>query len=214
MEQNVNDLLHCKLQTWTFPPTIEASWLGDGILQLLPKTSWRQATVLSAGVHGNETAPIEMLLQILQGLSLGEQPLTHALLVVFGNLPAIRAGRRYLHNDLNRLFGGRHLAAMPGNESRRAFELEMAVQAFFRSADAHGKVPRTHLDLHTAIRGSKYRQFALLPAHDGDYSADFYQLLQASGMDAIVRHTNRAAPLPTSPARSSARKAPRWNWGK
>ncbi|MEW8992684.1 MAG: succinylglutamate desuccinylase, partial [Klebsiella aerogenes] len=35
MEQNVNDLLHCKLQTWTFPPTIEASWLGDGILQLL-----------------------------------------------------------------------------------------------------------------------------------------------------------------------------------
>lgn len=37
MEQNVNDLLHCKLQTWTFPPTIEASWLGDGILQLLPK---------------------------------------------------------------------------------------------------------------------------------------------------------------------------------
>ena len=92
MEQNVNDLLHCKLQTWTFPPTIEASWLGDGILQLLPKTSWRQATVLSAGVHGNETAPIEMLLQILQGLSLGEQPLTHALLVVFGNLPAIRAG--------------------------------------------------------------------------------------------------------------------------
>lgn len=43
--------------------------------------------------------------------------------------------------------------------------------------------------MHTAIRGSLYRQFALLPAHAGDFSPDFYQLLQASGMDAVVRHT-------------------------
>ncbi len=69
MEQNVNDLLHCKLQTWTFPPTIEASWLGDGILQLLPKKRpGDRRRCFSAGVHGNETAPIEMLLQILQGI--------------------------------------------------------------------------------------------------------------------------------------------------
>lgn len=43
--------------------------------------------------------------------------------------------------------------------------------------------------MHTAIRGSLYRQFALLPSHAGDFSPGFYQLLQASGMDAIVRHT-------------------------
>jgi succinylglutamate desuccinylase len=54
-----------------------------------------QATVVSAGIHGNETAPIEILLQIMQALSEGKQPLSHALLLVFGNLPAIRAGRRY-----------------------------------------------------------------------------------------------------------------------
>ncbi|MGX2437076.1 succinylglutamate-semialdehyde dehydrogenase [Klebsiella pneumoniae] len=94
-----------------------------------------------------------------------------------------------MHNDLNRLFGGRHLAVTPGNESRRAFALEQAVQAFYRAADAAGPVNRGHLDMHTAIRGSLYRQFALLPAHAGDFSPDFYQLLQASGMDAVVRHT-------------------------
>ncbi|HBR3608578.1 succinylglutamate desuccinylase/aspartoacylase domain-containing protein [Klebsiella pneumoniae] len=136
MEHLVNDLLHCRLQAWTFPAGIEARWLGEGILQLLPTAPWRQATILSAGVHGNETAPIELLLQLTHDLSQGRQPLTQALLIVFGNLPAIRAARRYLHNDLNRLFGGRHLAVTPGNESRRAFALEQAVQAFYRAADA------------------------------------------------------------------------------
>ncbi|HBV1012700.1 TPA: succinylglutamate desuccinylase/aspartoacylase family protein, partial [Klebsiella pneumoniae] len=135
MEHLVNDLLHCRLQAWTFPAGIEARWLGEGILQLLPTAPWRQATILSAGVHGNETAPIELLLQLTHDLSQGRQPLTQALLIVFGNLPAIRAARRYLHNDLNRLFGGRHLAVTPGNESRRAFALEQAVQAFYRAAD-------------------------------------------------------------------------------
>lgn len=86
---------------------------GRGHLQLLPTAPWRRATILSAGVHGNETAPIELLLQLTHDLSQGRQPLTQALLIVFGNLPAIRAARRYLHNDLNRLFGGRHLAVTP-----------------------------------------------------------------------------------------------------
>lgn len=65
----VNDLLHCRLQAWTFPAGIEARWLGEGILQLLPTAPWRRATILSAGVHGNETAPIELLLQLTHDLS-------------------------------------------------------------------------------------------------------------------------------------------------
>ena len=39
MEHLVNDLLHCRLQEWSFPAGIEARWLGEGILQLLPETA-------------------------------------------------------------------------------------------------------------------------------------------------------------------------------
>ncbi len=42
MEHLVNDLLHCRLQAWTFPAGIEARWLGEGILQLLPTAPWRR----------------------------------------------------------------------------------------------------------------------------------------------------------------------------
>nr|VXZ85221.1 Succinylglutamate desuccinylase [Klebsiella pneumoniae] len=79
---------------------------------------------------------------------------------------------------------------------------------FYRAADTAGPVNRGHLDMHTAIRGSLYRQFALLPAHAGDFSPDFYQLLQASGMDAVVRHTEAGGTFTHFTCESSPRKAP------
>ncbi len=42
MEKTVNDLLHCKLSSWPFPAAMEASWLADGVLQLLPQTPGRR----------------------------------------------------------------------------------------------------------------------------------------------------------------------------
>ncbi|VAS23179.1 succinylglutamate desuccinylase [Klebsiella pneumoniae] len=50
MEHLVNDLLHCRLQAWTFPAGIEARWLGEGILQLLPTApycAWPMASLVS-----------------------------------------------------------------------------------------------------------------------------------------------------------------------
>jgi succinylglutamate desuccinylase len=76
----------------------------------------------------------------------------------------------------------------PGNESGARRELEGASRPSLPPRIARAG-SRQHLDLHTAIRGSRYRQFALLPAREGEYDAGFYALLQASDMDAIVRHT-------------------------
>ncbi|HBT4656681.1 TPA: succinylglutamate desuccinylase, partial [Klebsiella pneumoniae] len=79
-------------------------WRGEGILELVPHTGYQRAIVLSAGIHGNETAPVELLAAIVDDLLAGRLPLAARLLVLYGNPPAIRAGQRYLTHDLNRLF--------------------------------------------------------------------------------------------------------------
>ncbi len=60
--------------------------------------------VLSVGIHGNETAPIELLGASLARLEAGLLRLGSPVLVILGNLEAIRAGTRFVNTNLNRLF--------------------------------------------------------------------------------------------------------------
>lgn len=134
---------------------------ADGILQIRAASSspQRPAVLVSVGVHGDETGPIEMLAQLLDALSHQANELAVDLMVCVGNIGAIRAGKRFIDADLNRMFRPVRGGLADTSEAARADVMIAATDDFFRGA---GPL-RWHLDLHTAIRPSFYPTFAVVP---------------------------------------------------
>ncbi|MNM79460.1 succinylglutamate desuccinylase [Pseudomonas alkylphenolica] len=163
---------------------VRMRWLGEGALEVRPPEARDNGMdlLLSAGIHGNETAPIELLDELLHGIAKGEIKPRARILFLFGNPEAIRKGERYLEQDVNRLFNGRHELSS-GSEALRACELERLATTFF---SVPGRT-RLHYDLHTAIRGSKIEQFALYPFKEGrQHSRRELARLRAAGMEAVL----------------------------
>ena len=163
---------------------VQMRWLSEGALEVRPPQAKDNGSdlLLSSGIHGNETAPIELLDRLLHGIARGEIKPRNRILFLFGNPEAMRRGERYLELDVNRLFNGRHEKNI-GPEAMRSAELEQLARSFFSLPDR----PRLHYDLHTAIRGSKIEQFALYPWKDGrQHSRRELARLRAAGMDAVL----------------------------
>jgi succinylglutamate desuccinylase len=131
---------------------------ADGVVQIVGDPS-RASVLLSVGVHGDETAPIELLAQLLDTLARQPHQLAVNLMIVVGNIAAIRQAQRFIEVDLNRWFCRERGLLSAAAEAARADELMLASRAFFTRAAG----PRLHLDLHTAIRGSLYPTFAMIP---------------------------------------------------
>ncbi|WP_249672175.1 succinylglutamate desuccinylase [Pseudomonas abieticivorans] len=163
---------------------VRMRWLGEGALEVRPPEARDNGMdlLLSAGIHGNETAPIELLDTLLHDIARGDLKPRARILFLFGNPEAIRRGERYLEQDVNRLFNGRHEMSS-GFEAMRACELERLAKTFFSVPDR----TRLHYDLHTAIRGSRIEQFALYPWKEGRaHSRSELARLSAAGMDAVL----------------------------
>jgi succinylglutamate desuccinylase len=119
----------------------------------------RPAVLVSVGVHGDETGPIEVVAHVLDALSQAPSTLAVDLMVCVGNIDAIAAGKRFIDADLNRMFRAQRGSLASAAEAARADTMIDATAAFFAGA---GPV-RWHLDLHTAIRPSVYPTFAIVP---------------------------------------------------
>lgn len=160
---------------------------GPGLLELVPDTSAEtaQACVLSVGIHGNETAPIELLGELLARLEAGYLRLGAPALVILGHPAAIRAGTRFVTTNLNRLF--RRDLEQAGDEPDRARALMAAVDAFYAR---HARRPRLHYDLHTAIRDSRYPRFVVEPFAETATEPAQWRWLAGAGLQAVL-HQHR-----------------------
>ena len=156
---------------------------APGILELCPNTTSdnAHACIFSAAIHGNETAPVELVGEWLSGVEAGSISLGAPVLVILGNLPALKAQRRFLYTNLNRLFS-RELAAK-GEEPDRARELMAAVDDFYFR---HAALPKLHYDLHTAIRESRYPRFIVEPFAATATTAEQWGWLAAADMQAVL----------------------------
>lgn len=161
-------------------------WLGEGLLQCTPKSSYTKTMLLSAGIHGNETAPIELLANMINDLFAGRVTLSARVLFVLGNPEAIRQGVRYLENDMNRMFCGAYQHLKADQETKRAAYLEQITTQFFEQSSPEAQ--RYHYDLHTAIRGSLLPVFALFPYQTHPFDDFLIQSLNAADLDALVYH--------------------------
>lgn len=135
--------------------------LKRGVLEVTPNkvTAETKSIVISAGVHGNETAPLELVDAIVSRMLDGSLIVQERCLFVLAYPEAINHKTRFMDENLNRLFynGVKGSSAEIGI----AKTLMADVSAFFASTP---EPQRWHLDLHCAIRRSKHFTFAVSPS--------------------------------------------------
>lgn len=161
--------------------------LDSGVMQLEPAQPSDKDIVISCAVHGNETAPIEICRDIIDDIINGRQQVRHRTLFLIANPASINIGKRFVEENMNRLFSGAHRNGKADNqERRRAAAIEEYVEQFYLQADSASR-RRYHYDLHTAIRDSKREKFAVYPfLHGQPYSREQLQFLLACGVDTVL----------------------------
>ena len=171
---------------------IQVELWDRGVLSVYPKgNSSVHSILLSVAVHGNETAPIEIIDQLVSDIFAGKIIPTHRLLIVIANPEAIKSNSREVDENMNRLFSPELSAASDESDERQRSRKLMAYSQTFFGEEADQKI---HYDLHTAIRDSYYKQFAVSPNPVGSTVAERqYALLGQWGIEAILSTGEKSA---------------------
>lgn len=180
--------------SWLTESGIECSLIGRGILQITPTdiSSYSKDIVLSSGVHGDETSPIELLKRLVGQVLSGELQPVHRLLVIIGHPEAINLHRRFVDENMNRLFRASNDTSNP--DCIRANQLQLAVSEFYQQGGKSAQ-SRWHLDLHCAIRGSAHYTFVVSPSSTNQTrQRDLFVFLQQAEIEAALLSN---APSPT-----------------
>lgn len=183
---NKNPSLVTKSEHWVDQSVIKNH--GEGVIEISPPDRVQKefALIFSCGIHGNETAPIEIVNDMLADIESGILEIKNPLLIIFGNIKAMREGTRFVENNLNRMFSGEYKKYdIDDYEPKRAKEIEESISDFFNK---YKNLKKVHYDLHTAIRSSKYPKFAVYPhLREGRcYSKNQLSLFSLMGIEAVL----------------------------
>jgi succinylglutamate desuccinylase len=173
--------LHFKVKNGT------VSLLDSGVLLVEPLhcVEPSKSIVISSGIHGNETAPIEIVEQLVSEIIKRNITIRHRVLFIMGNPVAMNIAKRFQVENLNRLFSGKYINIDACFEKYRAEKLEEYVSDFFNSG-VDGTT-NYHYDLHTAIRNSKYEKFAIYPYQQGKpWDREQLSFMHGCGVNTIL----------------------------
>ncbi|WP_127716065.1 succinylglutamate desuccinylase [Halobacteriovorax sp. HLS] len=159
-----------------------------GVLEYKPRTVSNEQVILSCAIHGNETAPIEILSNIVQDFYYEKIKSQKHILFIFGNPRAINIEKRFCEENLNRLFAGALEGKSSNYETQRAQVLINCVESFFKEGSR-----KFHYDLHTAIRDSEIEKFAIFPsAMDKNVDKSQLAFLSDLGVRAVIFNDGEA----------------------
>lgn len=131
-----------------------------------------------AATHGDEVVGIDVFSRFVESLILGEYNLNKTIYFIIGNKSAYIANKRYIQNDLNRLYGIESPNTM---EEKRAQEIRKILDICSYS-----------LDLHQTIEPTKH-PFLLFP-----YSPATYHWARALAPDMAIITTPKPSVATTS----------------
>ncbi|MGF1760735.1 succinylglutamate desuccinylase [Photobacterium sagamiensis] len=171
---------------WTLDSGVRCYLPHRGVLHITPAelNDSVKDIVISSGVHGDETGPIELVQQLAQQILQGKIEPKHRLLLIIAHPQAINAHTRFIDENMNRLFAARNDDA---NVDRVvANQLQDAVDHFFEQTSA-SHPNRWHLDLHCAIRDSVHHTFAVSPyTENKTRNQALFAFLQQADIEAIL----------------------------
>lgn len=155
-----------------------------GVLEVLPPEvdGNTRHIVMSTGIHGDETAPMELVDKLVDDIISGFQTVNERLLLIIAHPQATNQHTRFIEENLNRLFDDK-----PRDTSTElviADQLKILMHEFFAQT---AMSQRWHLDLHCAIRGSKHYSFAVSPrARHAVRSRALMNFVESAHVEAVM----------------------------
>lgn len=166
--------------------------LKHGVLEVIPNkvNDQTKSIVISAGVHGDETSPMELVDQIVADIVANRLEIKHRCLFLLCHPEATNNHSRYIDENMNRLFDDKyHPASL---EEKLAEGIKHVVLQFFEGTL---ESQRWHFDLHCAIRGSKHYTFSVSPkvAKGNNRSRELIEFLEKAHIEAILLSNSPAS---------------------